>query len=202
MSKTSKITFIALFAALATILMYFEFPLPFMPPFLKVDLSGAVVLIGAFIFGIKPAIAMILVKDLIHLMQTQTGGSGELADFLMLSTLVIVSVSIYSISKTRKTAFWACMAGTIAMAMMGMLTNYFVIIPYYSMMMPLEAIFAMCAEVNPLVNGMSGYLLLGVFPFNVFKGIILTTITMLAYKKLRVFIDDNQAKLRKKRKSV
>lgn len=202
MSKTSKITFIALFAALATILMYFEFPLPFMPPFLKVDLSGAVVLIGAFIFGIKPAISMILVKDLIHLMQTQTGGSGELADFLMLSTLVIVSVSIYSISKTRKTAFWACMAGTVAMAIMGMLTNYFVIIPYYSMMMPLEAIFAMCAEVNPLVNGMSGYLLLGVFPFNVFKGIILTTITMLAYKKLRVFIDDNQAKLRKKRKSV
>ena len=53
--------------------MYFEFPIPFMPPFLKVDLSGAVVLIGAFIFGIAPAITMIGIKDIIHLTQTQTG---------------------------------------------------------------------------------------------------------------------------------
>ena len=51
MTKTSKITYTAIFAAIATVLMYFEFPIPFMPPFLKVDLSGAVVLIGAFIFG-------------------------------------------------------------------------------------------------------------------------------------------------------
>lgn len=202
MSKTAKITFIALFAALATILMYFEFPIPFMPPFLKVDLSGAVVLIGAFIFGIKPAIAMILVKDLIHLMQTQTGGSGELADFLMLSTLVIVSVSIYARSKTRKTAFWACMAGTVSMAIMSMLANYFILIPFYSVFMSLDAIFAMCSEVNPFISGMSGYLLLGVFPFNLLKGIILTTITMLAYKKLSVFIKDHQANLRKNQESA
>ena len=68
-------------AAIATVLMYFEFPIPFMPPFLKVDLSGAVVLIGAFIFGIAPAITMIGIKDIIHLTQTQTGGSGEVADY-------------------------------------------------------------------------------------------------------------------------
>ena len=85
MTKTSKITYTAIFAAIATVLMYFEFPIPFMPPFLKVDLSGAVVLIGAFIFGIAPAITMIGIKDIIHLTQTQTGGSGEVADFLMLS---------------------------------------------------------------------------------------------------------------------
>ena len=57
MTKASKITYTAIFAAIATILMYFEFPIPFMPPFLKVDLSGAVVLIGAFIFGIGPSVS-------------------------------------------------------------------------------------------------------------------------------------------------
>ena len=93
MTKTSKITYTAIFAAIATVLMYFEFPIPFMPPFLKVDLSGAVVLIGAFIFGIAPAITMIGIKDIIHLTQTQTGGSGEVADFLMLSTLVVIAVT-------------------------------------------------------------------------------------------------------------
>ena len=67
MTRTSKITYTAIFAAIASVLMYFEFPLPFMPPFLQVDLSGVAVLIGAFIFGIRPAICMIIIKDVIHL---------------------------------------------------------------------------------------------------------------------------------------
>ena len=192
MTKTSKITYTAVFAAIATVLMYFEFPLPFMPPFLKVDLSGAVVLIGAFIFGIAPAITMIGIKDIIHLTQTQTGGSGELADFLMLSTLVIVAVLLYRMHKTRKMAAVGCAAGSVAMACMGMLTNYCLVSPFYSQMMPRQAIFDACSAVNPLVTGMQGYLLVGVLPFNLIKGAILTVITMVAYKKLSTFIKSKQ----------
>lgn len=193
MTKASKITYTAVFAAIATVLMYFEFPLPFMPPFLKVDLSGAVVLIGAFIFGIGPAITMIGIKDLIHLTQSQTGGSGELADFLMLSTLVIVAVLIYRAHKTRKMAAIGCVVGSVAMACMGMLTNYFLIIPFYSAVgMPIDQILALCAAINPSINGMGAYLLVGVLPFNLIKGAILTVITMLAYKKLSMFIKSRQ----------
>ena len=193
MTKASKITYTAVFAAIATVLMYFEFPLPFMPPFLKVDLSGAVVLIGAFIFGIGPAITMIGIKDLIHLTQSQTGGLGELADFLMLSTLVIVAVLIYRAHKTRKMAAVGCVVGSVAMACMGMLTNYFLIIPFYSAVgMPIDQILALCATINPSINGMGAYLLVGVLPFNLIKGAILTVITMLAYKKLSTFIKSRQ----------
>ncbi len=193
MTKASKITYTAVFAAIATVLMYFEFPLPFMPPFLKVDLSGAVVLIGAFIFGIGPAITMIGIKDLIHLTQSQTGGSGELADFLMLSTLVIVAVLLYRAHKTRKMAAVGCVVGSVAMACMGMLTNYFLIIPFYSAVgMPIDQILALCATINPSINGMGAYLLVGVLPFNLIKGAILTVITMLAYKKLSTFIKSRQ----------
>nr|WP_297176185.1 ECF transporter S component [uncultured Agathobaculum sp.] len=194
MTKVSKITYTAIFAAIATILMYFEFPIPFMPPFLKVDLSGAVVLIGAFIFGIAPAITMIGIKDLIHLTQSQTAGSGELADFLMLSTLVIVAVLLYRMHKTRKMAVLGCLCGSAAMAGMGMLTNYYLIIPFYvnGMGWKLDAIFEMCRVVNPAIDGMTTYLLIGILPFNLIKGIILTLITMVAYKKLSVFIKSKQ----------
>ena len=196
MNKTSRITYTAVFAAIATVLMYFEFPLPFMPPFLKVDLSGAVVLIGAFIFGIRPAIAMIVVKDLNQLTQTQTGGSGELADFLMLSTLVIVAVLIYRTHKTRGHAAVGCITGSVVMAGVGMLTNYFLIIPFYSAVgMPIEEILAACAAVNPSINGMAAYLLIGVLPFNLIKGVILTVITMLVYKKLSLFIKSKQIEI-------
>nr|WP_297172455.1 ECF transporter S component [uncultured Agathobaculum sp.] len=193
MTKTRKITCTAVFAAIATILMYFEFPLPLMPPFLKVDLSGAVVLIGAFIFGIAPAITMIGIKDLIHLTQTQTGGSGELADFLILSTLVVVAVLVYRIRYTRKSAAVGCLLGSAAMAGIGIVTNYFLIIPFYAAVgMPIEAILAACTAVNPSINGMGAYLLIGVLPFNLIKGLILTVITMLAYKKLSIFIKSKQ----------
>ncbi len=202
MSKASKITYTAVFAAIATVLMYIEFPLPFMPPFLKVDLSGAVVLIGAFIFGIGPAITMIGIKDLIHLTQSQTGGSGELADFLMLSTLVIVAVLLYRTHKSRKMAAVGCVIGSVAMACMGMLTNYFLIIPFYSAVgMPIDAILGACAAVNPAINGMGAYLLIGVLPFNLIKGAILTVITMLAYKKLSTFIKSKQVAVHTKQRA-
>lgn len=202
MSKASKITYTAVFAAIATVLMYIEFPLPFMPPFLKVDLSGAVVLIGAFIFGIGPAITMTGIKDLIHLTQSQTGGSGELADFLMLSTLVIVAVLLYRAHKSRKMAAVGCVIGSVAMACMGMLTNYFLIIPFYSAVgMPIDAILGACAAVNPAINGMGAYLLIGVLPFNLIKGAILTVITMLAYKKLSTFIKSKQVAVHTKQRA-
>ena len=202
MSKASKIPYTAVFAAIATVLMYIEFPLPFMPPFLKVDLSGAVVLIGAFIFGIGPAITMIGIKDLIHLTQSQTGGSGELADFLMLSTLVIVAVLLYRAHKSRKMAAVGCVIGSVAMACMGMLTNYFLIIPFYSAVgMPIDAILGACAAVNPAINGMGAYLLIGVLPFNLIKGAILTVITMLAYKKLSTFIKSKQVAVHTKQRA-
>ena len=202
MSKASKITYTAVFAAIATVLMYIEFPLPFMPPFLKVDLSGAVVLIGAFIFGIGPAITMIGIKDLIHLTKSQTGGSGELADFLMLSTLVIVAVLLYRAHKSRKMAAVGCVIGSVAMACMGMLTNYFLIIPFYSAVgMPIDAILGACAAVNPAINGMGAYLLIGVLPFNLIKGAILTVITMLAYKKLSTFIKSKQVAVHTKQRA-
>ncbi|MBS7224845.1 MAG: ECF transporter S component, partial [Clostridiaceae bacterium] len=119
MTKTMKITYTALFAAIATVLMYFEFPVPLMPPFLKIDLSGAAILIGAFIFGIGPGIAMALIKDLIHLTMTQTGGSGELQDFILMVVLVVIAVSIYKRHHSRKGALIGCLAASAAMACVG-----------------------------------------------------------------------------------
>ena len=192
MTKTMKLTYTAVFAALATVLMYFEFPLPFMPPFLKIDLSSAVILIGAFIFGIGPAVTMAAIKDLIHVTQTQTAGSGELQDFMLTCTLIVIAVSFYKMHRSKKGALIGCGVGTLAMSVMAMITNKLIILPFYvkGMGMNLEAIFDMCKAANPAIDGMAAYLFLAVFPFTLIKGIIVTTITMLVYKRLRHFIEE------------
>ena len=85
LSRTKRITYSAMFAAIATVVMFFEFPLPFCPPFLKVDLSGAVSLLAAFMFGPASAVLITMVKDIIHAFSSSTGCVGELGDFLMTS---------------------------------------------------------------------------------------------------------------------
>ena len=176
--KGKKITCTAVFAAIATIMMYFEFRFR-MPPFLKVGSLGRCRARRRVYFGIAPAITMIGIKDLIHLTQTQTAGSGEAADFLMLSTLVIIAVLIYRAHKTRKMAVVGCAAGSVAMACMGMLTNYFLIIPFYVNGMGWNLDHRLCSAAVSTSSACC-------------RSIIRTVITMLVYKKLSVFIRSKQ----------
>lgn len=180
--RTKKLTCIALFAAIAAIVMYIEFPIPFMPPFLKIDFSGVVILIGAMLFGTKPAVAMIFIKDALHLLRTQTAGVGELADFIMLTALVIVFMSIYK--RSNKKLLLACIVSVLVMSVLGVFVNMYLLIPFYKNIMPIEAIISACAAINPYINTMEGYYLFGVLPFNLIKGFLITLFTTLVYPKL------------------
>ena len=95
--NTKKLVYIGLLAAVATALMYLELPLTFlfMPPFLKLDISGVPTLIGTFMFGPAAGIFISLVKDLIHLLSSQTGGVGELSDFLIYTAFSLSAGFLY-----------------------------------------------------------------------------------------------------------
>lgn len=184
MTKTRTITYTALFAAIAAVLMYFEFPLPFMPPFLKVDLSGAATMIAGFTMGPVSAVIVTLIKDLVHVLSSQTGGVGELADFLCTSAFAVTASVIYRRYHTRKGALVSCGAAIAVMTVCGMLANRFLLIPFYSKIMPIDAILSACAQINPLIGSLDTYILFGAGPFNLLKGVILSLITVLLYKRL------------------
>lgn len=183
-----KITVAAMFAAISTVLMYIEFPLPFLPPFLKVDLSGVAVLIAAFMLGPVQAVIITLVKDLIHLLSTQTGGVGELADFILLSSFAVTAAHVYRRHKDKKHAIIGCTVATVVLCVLSVFANMFLLIPFYSKIMPIEAIVGACQAINPAIDSLNGYYLFGVVPFNLIKGIILSTVTVLLYKRLSVII--------------
>ena len=94
LSRTRMVTLIGVFAAISTILMYIELPIPFMPPFLKIDLSGVPILIMGFMYGPLPAIYVTCIKDIIHMFSSQTGCVGELADIIILSCFAVVSSAL------------------------------------------------------------------------------------------------------------
>ncbi len=183
-TKTKKLVSIALFAAIATVLMFIEFNIPMTPPFLKVDISGAVILIAVLTLGLKEAVSALLIKDLIHLLSTQTGGVGELADFIMLTAMAVALWLITRNNKDVKKVVIGCVVATAALIAAGAITNAYMLIPFYAkVMMPVEAILDMCQKVNPNITSITSYVVWGVVPFNLVKGVILSIITVLLYKK-------------------
>ena len=68
-NKTRKLVEIGMLGAIATVLMLFEFPIPFIaPPFYELDFSEVPVLVGAFALGPVAGATIELVKILINLM--------------------------------------------------------------------------------------------------------------------------------------
>lgn len=86
---------VALFSAIAFIVMYAEFPIgTLFPPYLKVDLSEVIVFIGGMVLGPAAVIFMELIKNLLNFMlKSSTGGvGGELANFTVGLALILPTV--------------------------------------------------------------------------------------------------------------
>ncbi|MDP4091847.1 MAG: ECF transporter S component [Bacillota bacterium] len=182
--KTSQITKIAILSALAGIIMYFETTLPFMPPFLKIDLSEIPALIGSFALGPISGIFIELIKNLIHLPATQTFCVGELANFIMGSFFVATAGYIYKYKKTRSGAVIAMIFGTLSMTVAASLANYFFLIDFYAKLyhISMKDLVDMSTKVNGLVKDLKSLIVFAFIPFNIFKGLVVSLITALIYK--------------------
>ncbi len=115
-SNATKLVVTAMLAAVAVVLQYLEFPVPLVPVFLKMDLSDIPELIGAFVIGPFGGVIIALVKNLVHLIVSQSGFVGELANFLLGAVFSLTAGFIYKRHKTKKTALAACRIASFARA--------------------------------------------------------------------------------------
>ncbi|NLW01364.1 MAG: ECF transporter S component [Clostridiales bacterium] len=180
------ITKIALLSAIAYVLMAFaEFPLPLFPAFLKFDISDLPALIGSFAMGPAAGVIIEFVKNLVHfLSRSETGGIGNLANFVVGVSFVFPAGIIYSMNRTKKGALIGMMVGTIAMAILASLANYYVLIPMYARLFSMDAVLNMMSKGNKAIVDLKTYILYAVIPFNILKAVVISLITMLIYKKV------------------
>ena len=189
-TNVRKLTGTAMLGAVAAVLMYLEFPIPIMPSFVKLDVSELPALLAAYAYGPVSGIAVCLIKNLIKLPSTSTAAVGELFNFVMGALFVGVAGFVYKRSKTRRSALIGAGAGALVMALVSVPYNYFIVYPAYVVLyhLPLEAIIDACHAINPMIDSMDAYVLFGAAPFNLIKGIILSLLTLLLYKKMSGFI--------------
>ena len=186
------IAFIGMFGAIASVLMFIDFPLPFAPSFYKLDLSEVPVLIGSFALGPVAGIFIELIKILIHFIikGTTTAGVGEIANFLIGISFILPASIIYRTGKTKKRAVIGMALGTASMIVVGCLMNAFVLLPAYAAAfgMPIDTLIGMGTAVNKAVNNLFTFAVLCVAPFNLLKGVLVSLITFLLYKHISGFI--------------
>ena len=196
--KTNKIRAIAvigIMSAVAAVLQFLEFPIPLVPSFIKFDFSDLPGLITAFAFGPIAGILVSLMKNVIHLLVTQSGGVGELANFIIAAFFTGTAGIIYRFNKSRKGALIAALCGSLASAVAGVAANYFIIYPiYYKIAMPKEAILGMYQSILPLVDSIFKSLLIFNLPFTFVKGLIISLICFLIYKRLSPILKGEKAK--------
>lgn len=190
---TKNLVLIAMFSALATVLHIFDFPIPFIAPdFLKIDLSEIPVLIGSFIMGPVAGVVMEAVKILLKLSikGTTTAYVGDLANFCIGCCLVIPASIIYKHKKTKKNALLGMAVGTLAMTLVGVVLNYYIMLPFYVKLFgtPLDDIIKAGKVINPLISNKLTFVLLSIAPFNMVKGVIDGLVTALIYKRISILI--------------
>lgn len=190
--KTMSVKFlvkVSVLAVLSFIIMFLELPLLIFPEFLKLDFSDIPALVAAFSMGPIAGVLVELVKNLLHLMITKTGGVGELANFIIGAALVIPAGIIYKHKKNKTSAILGLIAGVIAMTIAGALANYYILLPFYSTIMPIQVIIDIAAKINSAIVDLKTLIYYAIIPFNIIKGIVVAIVTTLIYKKISPIIN-------------
>ena len=167
-SKTKILAGSAVFAALAYVVSFFEFPVFPAASFLKLDFSNVFTLLAGFLFGPLPAVAVSAVKELLcFLTKSSTGGVGEIANFLLTVSFIAVPSVAYRYKKGfgMVCVYLAC--GVILQTAMALVVNKFINFPLFA-----------------LPSSMFDQLWPFIVYFNLIKGAAISAIVLLLYKQV------------------
>ena len=189
-----KLTVTAMLSAIAFVLMFLDTAVPFMPSFIKLDLSELPALIAAFALGPVWAVAVCFIKNILHLFMTTTGGVGELSNFILGVAFVLPAGLIYKHKKTKKNAIIGAIVGAVTMGLISFPSNLYVVYPFYYNFMPKEVIVEAYQALAPFANldSIEKCLLFFNAPFTFIKGMLSAVIAILIYQPLRPLLKGNE----------
>ncbi|MBR3771046.1 MAG: ECF transporter S component [Clostridium sp.] len=190
--STKQLVLIGMLSALSYILMLLKLPIAYLG-FLEFEFSDIPALVAGFAYGPLTAVVIELIKNLIKaLMGTTTGGVGELANFIVSSSYMIITCGLFKLLKNKgdKTqnvrTVIACMLGTITMTIAGGLMNYYVLLPMYAGFMGgMDNIVKLASNTISIIDNAGALVVIGISPFNIFKGIYVSLIGFFLYRVFR-----------------
>ena len=187
--KLRKMILIAMLGSISTVLMQFNFPLPALPGFLKIDFSEIPAVLAIMTMGPVAGIAVELLKNIMHwfMSGSPTGVPvGEIANFATGVLFILPIYFIFNKFKTSNGLAGGLIAGTVSMAVGMSVLNYLLFLPMYTYFMNFPAMAG---------NELATFIVLGILPFNLIKGIMLMIISMLLFKSMKKWIAQQRTQL-------
>lgn len=186
--KTRKMILSALLGAMAAVLMSFEISIPFMPAFIKMDLSEIPVILSGLSLGLGWGMVTAVLKVLLKFLfaGTTTMFIGEIVN-IIISFLYLVPMGLILRNRNdRKTIIAALVGATVICSVCAVFVNYFITFPMYTKLFGMSAddILAVFMQFNPLVHNTLGMLVLSLIPFNLIKYGINSTLAYIAERRI------------------
>ena len=187
------IAYMAMFSALAAVLMTMDISLFFAPFFYKLDFSEIPVLICAFSMGPTAGVICEFVKVVVKILltSTQTAFVGDFANFAVGCSFVLPASIIYHTHKTFKRAVVSLVVGGLIMTAFGSLFNGIYLIPTFARLFykgDMGRIIGEAQKVNKAVDSVGKLVALCVVPFNLVKAVVVSVITLPLYKRVKRFL--------------
>lgn len=173
---------VGLLAAIATVLLFWHFPLLFMPAFLTLDISDVPVLVGTLLLGWPSGVAIAVVKNLLHLGVSSSFGIGEIAN----CTLSITYITL--IYFCRRFGLWAYLIGIAGLSAMAVFLNFTVLLPLYQTAFHIstEQLLSLTRSAGNPTFTIWDFMWWVIVPFNIIKGALVALLSYPIYRRLRL----------------
>lgn len=173
-SVTKKIAGCAVFAALAYIISFLEFPIFSAAGFLKMDFSNVFIAVSGFAFGPISGVAVAAAKELLcFVTKSSSGGIGEIANFIVTTGFILLPTIVYRYKKGVKAVIITLLFGCVITTGLALIMNRFVTFPLYMGEGAAEGFASLWSFV---------------MLFNLIKSVSVSVITILLYKRISYII--------------
>ena len=163
-----------MFATIAFIVSFIEFPIFPAAGFLKLDFSGVFLLLSGFIYGPIAGVLACVVKELLRFVAgSSTGGVGEIANFIINFGFIFVPTLVYKFKKGLPVVILTLVCGCVIQTGLALIVNRFINFPLY-----------MGVGASQAFNQLWVYVAL----FNLIKSVSVSLLTIILYKRISGFI--------------
>ncbi len=179
-----RLALMAVFVALSYAVSFLEIPLPlFGANFLKLDFGNVFIMLIAFLLGPVEGIIVCLLKEGLRCLFPPSTSlcAGELANFIITSSYLLLPSIWYQYRKTLKTVVVSLGIASAIATVVALIANRFIIFPTFATLFG-GSIYGMT------VSQAFGAFWVAVLLFNLIKMLLVSMLTMLLYKRLSNFL--------------
>ena len=169
-----RLALMSVFVALAYVVSFLEIPMPlFGASFLKLDFGNVFIVLISFLLGPVEGVIVCLLKESLRLLSSSSGGAGEIANFLVTSSYLLLPSIVYCFRKGFKMVVITLSAACLIATGAALLSNRFIVFPFY-----------FDAGAGMMFDKFWEALLV----FNLIKTVAIGVMTILLYKRLSNFL--------------